>query len=435
MHNAASENDHSQTKPNYDLRPLPNRNFQYWHPHGPKKRTHKCRIPGFIHLTTDNPHTNDPYMDPTNQVDGNAAHNAINNDNQEHDIPQNDLLNNDPADENNQIDQNLINPVPVINPVPLLQPVMAQPTPHSFIPLPPTFYGKADENPKIHVHKFKIYAQLLTIQDNLDQIKTHFGQFLSGRAFLWYSTNKDDATVTTTDGFYEKFINAFLREPPTLSKIAQLNNRKYTKSDTPETYSDAILTLCQKLNLPEDQQIQYLILGLPLHAQSVISALNPTTFRDAYNALCSLQTQISDQFKHEEQPKLAAMVDSLTKKLDRLTLENSPEQALNVNDSGKSTVVCQFCGVSNHSAASCYRLLRQVNRGRPGRNPSNRPYRNNTFSCTFCLRPGHREFECRTKARQNSFRGRRNFSRGFQPNRRRGPNNNSYQLNSQGSSR
>ena len=188
MHNATSSDPVSNTqppsKPNYDLRTLPNRNFQYWRPPNTKnKGHHSSNIPSFIPLPTDT-----PLMEKNTNVHSTEDHIRS----REHKIPLINTLEED-------FDLNLDT---LFNPVPPLQPIMAAaPTVQSFIPLPSTFYGKADENPKIHVHKFQIYAQLLGIQDDLEQIKTHFGQFLSGRAFLWYSTNKDDIAIVTTDGF------------------------------------------------------------------------------------------------------------------------------------------------------------------------------------------------------------------------------------------
>ena len=40
------------------------------------------------------------------------------------------------------------------------------------------FHGKEHENPSSHVQKFKIYARIRGIHDDLELIKTHFGQFL-----------------------------------------------------------------------------------------------------------------------------------------------------------------------------------------------------------------------------------------------------------------
>ncbi len=197
----------------------------------------------------------------------------------------------------------------------------------NFVPLPPAFHGKGSENLRDYIACFKIYTQLKEI-DELNDVRLHFGHFLRDRAFKWYQDNLA-TQVNNVDAYYELFITAFLREEPDSSKMCRLRERKYKVDDTPQTYADDILTLCQKFNLNEAAQIQYLIGGIPDQMQSFISALNPLTFSAAFNAIYSMRKNLEENVKSEpiqptSNPKLALLATQiyvLTSELQQMKLK------------------------------------------------------------------------------------------------------------------
>ncbi len=250
--------------------------------------------------------------------------------------------------------------------------------------------------------------------DQLNDVCLYFGQFVRDRAFKWYQDNLA-TQVNDVDAYYGLFITAFLREEPDFSKMCKLRERKYKVDDTPQTYADDILTLCQKLNLNEAAQIQYLIGGLPDQMQSFISALNPLTFSAAFNALCSMGKNLVENVNSgSTQPTsdsklalLATQIDVLTSELQQMKLR---DQTLNAtytpqHDPGRSTLLCQFCGMKNHTALTCRKITQSMQRPTYGNQaPQHQNYV--SVTCNFCGRRGHMAFECRTKQRQMGNAGR-----------------------------
>ncbi len=184
---------------------------------------------------------------------------------------------------------------------------------NNLIPFPTSFHSKSDENVRNHVERFKIYAQLKEIQADLAAIKIHFGQFLQSTAFTWWIHHKDDQFANVQD-FYDLFISTFLREPPPHISTSELRSRKYTDNDTPQSYTDDILKLCQNAHIhDEERQIFHLLFGLPDTCRAIISAINPQTVSDAYQKVCSFKTSLDDHFTPAKQQLAASdsKIDSM----------------------------------------------------------------------------------------------------------------------------
>ena len=169
------------------------------------------------------------------------------------------------------------------------------------------------------------------IADNVELVKTHLGQYLSDKAFTWWS-KQEDVQYDTPEALYTAFIEQFDRPEPKFVVLGQLQARKYNETNTPATYADEIQKLCQKVEYGEPETIQAFVLGLPEEVRGLIASQSPTTFKAAYSALCNLQGLLPAAFKNEgkwqqtnliSDPKLSTLdtkLNQLEQKLDSLAL-------------------------------------------------------------------------------------------------------------------
>ena len=297
---------------------------------------------------------------------------------------------------------------------------------------PPTFYARAGEDVKDFIQKFRIYAQIKGIYDNLDQVKCHLGQFLGhGPCTRWWSAHQaEDAAIPDTATYLQSFQTHFDRPAPTFNILEELRERKFLPTDTIETYADGVQKLCNKINMSEMETINSFILGLPASVRGTVAALNPQTFSQAYTHACklkgslptsqstaavaALQTMASN-VPTAVDPKLAAVstqLDGIIGRLNKIEVGQS-------NNTG-TNCVCQLCGRSGHTAPSCFTLSNpprvyqgarnmgqaqlQPNTGRP-RNKAN-------IECHYCHRNGHFIRDCRKKKAADAFSS-NNRTQGF----------------------
>ncbi len=101
---------------------------------------------------------------------------------------------------------------------------------------------------------------------------------------------------------------------------------------------------------------------------------------------------------------LGFQLEGLTSELQSLRLHH--DQAVNATftarNQGESTLICQFCGMINHTALTCRKITRirsGTNNAQYRPNIDNQVRNNARFNCSYCGRPSHRAFECMTKQR------------------------------------
>ena len=335
---------------------------------------------------------------------------------------------------------------------------------------PPLYSGSSESHitVKEFISKFRIYANLRGIQDDINAVFTHLGQFLTDRCFKWY-TRLDVADYDDMEALLEALKNAFDRPPSKLNLYNKLQQRKYVLTDTPDSYSDAILEICNKLDVVnEADQINHFLLGLPPLLQAQLSVLNLETFAQAARALKNLENLIPSALtsascsalhtsqKKDALPEVAAINDKLDELASKLDSQNQSQQQVtqpqqfypqqpqlaamyppqylpNNNapmfpnqgqqNSQNSSVICQLCSKRGHFAYNCRTFTQSQQRGpimnaRPaGNNQSNNRQPNPNIICHYCHKRGHIERNCFTKLKQMQNRGQSNRQNqlNFQP--------------------
>ena len=345
-----------------------------------------------------------------------------------------DQANNDIQNEPQQGEHPEINPEPPIQPqINQIQPQVNLNQPQFNMAhqieakYPPTFSGKAGEDVKNFIQKFKIYAQIKDINEDLAMVKFHFGQFLAdGPCTQWWADHQDaNEAIPDMQTYLTAFHSHFDRPAPTFNVLEEIRERKYLPTDTIETYADSIQKLCNKIRMTEVETINSFILGLPTAIRGTVAALNPLTFSQAYNHACKLKANLpkpvlptvaalqeisaftNTQHNDLKLDAIGMQLQGVIQRLNKIEVTQTPSVPAIAR---QPQIICQLCSKTGHSAASCYSLQSRQFQAQSTAN-TNAPaqYTSQQFTerekrgdkrsmeCYYCHRLGHTIGECRKK--------------------------------------
>ncbi len=264
---------------------------------------------------------------------------------------------------------------------------------------PPMYHGKCHEDTKLFLEKFKIYSKLHDIKD-IDDIRTHLGQYLSGDAFVWWCNHKDKEYASPQD-LYGAFMSTFNRETPKHHRLSEVQNRQYQTSDTPQTYLDSIQKLCTEAEYSEEQTITAFLLGLPVQIQGLMANLAPKSLSAAYTALCNFISLLPEAFKSEGKGQQTSSVsdeelksidnklECLEEKLDKLHSDTKLQDGSHQEDTHEDTGKQSYLSYNDTPDESLMQMTQNCNKKLQSRK-RNRP----RVTCYFCGRVGHKQRFC-----------------------------------------
>ncbi|KAL9958978.1 hypothetical protein ACROYT_G036058 [Oculina patagonica] len=261
----------------------------------------------------------------------------------------------------------------------------------------PTFSGDADED----VNEFLVNFNRTSAFYNFTPEKKAeaLPLFLTGNASIWFNT-----TPELQDRSFDVLSKALKKQFHSDSDIwllrQQLHETKQLATESVSNFAAKIRRLCQRINLPRPERVNYFIQGLRPHIKNYVLLQRPDTFEVAemhakhkealpeqettdrtdeiLRSLAELQKSADDKLT----PSVAAFgnYQSSTSQgeffnhdtfPDKSELENMIRQSIrqelrrsyNSHFSGQiqrgRRSICDFCGRTGHIMATCYRRQEQ----------------------------------------------------------------------------
>ena len=285
------------------------------------------------------------------------------------------------------------------------------------IPMP-KFSGDAHEDVNEFLTNFNRTAVFYHL--NPDRMAEALPLFLTGSASIWFNTTPE-LKGRGFDILSEALKKQFHSDSDVWLLRQQLNDTKQLQTETVSAFAAKIRRLCQRINLPRSECVNYFIQGLQPHIKNYVLLQRPGTFEDA-EMHARLKESLPEQAPADRTDEILRALAQLQKTTaDKVTpplaaYGNYPANPTQTRDSSDSKLpdkselerLITQCLRQELRRSRDSRSTGQIQRGR--RSFDGRPI------CDFCNKPGHVMAVCRQ--RQNRGRDPRIPF----PNRQSGPN-------------
>ena len=244
--------------------------------------------------------------------------------------------------------------------------------------------------------------------------------FLTGSASIWFNTTPE-LKGRSFDHLSEALKKQFHSDSDVWLLRQRLNDTKQLPTETVSMFAAKIRRLCQRINLPRSECVNYFIQGLQPHIKSYVLLQRPGTFEDA-EMHAKLKESLPEQAPTDRTDEILRALAQLQK----TTADKSTPQVAaygnyptNPNQSGHSSD-SKLPDKSELERIITQCLRQELRRSRDSRPTGQIQRERRSFDgrpiCDFCNKPGHVMAVCRQ--RQNRGRDPRIPF----PNRQPGPN-------------
>lgn len=270
---------------------------------------------------------------------------------------------------------------------------------------PNKFLGDPSEDIELWLEAFSRYSDhaQLTPQRRLSCLKA----LLGGAASVWLrSLDEDDDDDNVMLNNYDRFVVALrVQFELTASSKFQLRQRLRDRRQSPgepvHAYATALIQLCQRLRVGDDEQLHNFVQGLLPLIKAHVLCMSPESLDEAIQYAAAKESAINSMSMgtasqvgsltapspDPESPFLEVLRDIKT------TLGDLKRQSKEPTASKADTaVVCQLCSAPNHVATQCTLFCSPQLPPGPPRRPR---LPRHQVQCFACGQYGHYRRECR----------------------------------------
>ena len=259
----------------------------------------------------------------------------------------------------------------------------------------PTFSGNASADVNSFLRQFNLTAAFYKL--NSFQKADMLPLLLTGNANVWFSTS------ALSSATFEQLSDALKKQFHTESDVwllrQQLLNKKQAPNETVAQFASEIRKLCQRLNVPTEESVNYLLNGLKPELKNYVILHRPKTFAEA-----ETHAKLREALP-EAKPK--DRTDEILNALAKM--KNSEEPKIAAYNAPFTTSQAPRAGYSQEKPLGrdeITQLIRQELRRSRNQQSQGQDYRNRrTFDgrpiCNYCRKPGHVAYVCRKRQADN----------------------------------